>query len=235
MTVITLDGPSGSGKSTIAREIALRLHLPFLDTGAMYRAVGLLAIEKGVAFDDEAGLVTLATDMELQIIDDRVEGKIHCRFELFGRDVTSDIRTVEASHAASAIAVHPLLRERLVLRQRNWVEAHEGGVAEGRDIGTVVFPNADLKIFLTANEQERIKRRQSDKHAPAFSQLSSSEVEKQMAERDKRDSTRSASPLVPAPDAIIIDTSGRSIDDIVTEIMVELRKRFDGELPMGEL
>lgn len=233
MTVIAIDGPSGSGKSTIARLIAERCSLPYLDTGAMYRAVGLLAIRKNVSFSDGPGLAKIATEMKVRMMDDRVDGQLKPRVLLSAVDVSSDIRTVEVSQAASAIAVHPELRERLVKRQRTWVELRGDAVVEGRDIGTVVFPNADLKVFLTASDEERVRRRQTDEHAPDFQDLSSEVAAKEMAERDHRDSTRAASPLEPAKDALVIDTSGRDIDEIVIGILAELRQRMGGELPAG--
>jgi cytidylate kinase len=234
MTVIAIDGPSGSGKSTIARLIAERCNLPYLDTGAMYRSVGLLAIKKNVAYSDGAALVKLATEMKIQMLDERVDGHLVPRVVLNALDVTQGIRTVGVSQAASAVAVHPELRERLVKRQRTWVELRGGAVVEGRDIGTVVFPDAELKVFLTADDEERVRRRQADENAPGFQGLSTAQAEKELAERDHRDSTRAASPLTPAPDALVVDTSGRDIDEVVIGILVELRQRMGGELPAGK-
>lgn len=214
MDVIAIDGPSGSGKSTIARIVAERLDMPYLDTGAMYRAIGLMARQRNVAFTDAAGLTALAAETKLQMLDERVDGKLKPRVIANGIDVTDEIRTPESSHASSAIAVHPTVRERLVKRQRTWVTERGGGVVEGRDIGSVVFPDAVLKIFLTASEAERAKRRNEE-----------------VSSRDERDSQRKASPLVATPDSVLIDTSGREIEDVVVEVLSELRKRYDGELP----
>jgi pantoate ligase / CMP/dCMP kinase len=233
VTVIAIDGPSGSGKSTIARCLAETLDLPYLDTGAMYRVVGLVALRNNVNFDDDTALAQIVNGIKMELLDERSNGKLKPRVLLDSVDVTTDIRGIDASQAASAVAVHPSVRVPLVQMQRDWITTRGGGVAEGRDVGTVVFPNADLKVFLTASEDERAKRRQNDSYSPAFSGLSSREVERQMAERDQRDSTRAASPLVAADDALVIDTDGRSIDEIVKEITTELRRRCDAEIATG--
>lgn len=215
MDVIAIDGPSGSGKSTVARIIAERVDIPYLDTGAMYRAVGLVARQRGVAFDDAHGLAALATETKMQLLDERRDGKLVPRVIVNGVDVTDEIRTPESSEAASAIAVHRSVRERLVKRQRTWVTERGGGVVEGRDIASVVFPDAVLKVFLTASEEERANRRNEA-----------------VTKRDERDSTRAASPLTATPDSILIDTSGRDVEDVVMEILSELRKHYGGELPV---
>jgi CMP/dCMP kinase len=233
MTVIAIDGPSGSGKSTIARLIAERLQLPYLDTGAMYRAVGMVALAKGVGFADSSGIEKIAAEVKLQMLDERRDGKLFPLVVVNGVDSTAEIRTPEVSQAASAVGVHPPVRERLVRRQRNWVLERKGGVVEGRDIGTVVFPDADLKVFLDASHDERVRRRAADEHAVGFDELSHGEVKRELAERDQRDSNRAASPLAVAEGALVIDTSDKDIEEVVMDIMVELRKRNGGELPMG--
>ncbi len=231
MTVIAIDGPSGSGKSTVARIIAESCDLPYLDTGAMYRAIGLVAKQKGVPLYDAAGIVKLAVETKLMMLDDRVDGKLQPRVMANGADVTNEIRTPEVGQAASAIGVHPEVRKRLVNRQRNWVAERGGGVVEGRDIGSVVFPSAVLKVFLTAKDEERARRRMSDSDAVGFDKLSTEETKTELEVRDKRDSSRDASPLAVVSDSYVIDTTGREIDDVVLEIFTELRKRCGGELP----
>ncbi len=234
MTIIAIDGPSGSGKSTVAREIAERLRLPYLDTGAMYRAIGMVALKRDVKMGDGVALGKLAAEVKMQLLDERSEGKLRPRIIVMGVDCTTDIRTPEVSQAASGVAVHPEVRERLVSRQRNWIVERGGGVVEGRDIGTVVFPDADLKIFLTANDEERAKRRQTDMAAPGFDSLSDEDTKRHLAERDKRDSSRQASPLAVADGAFVVDTSDKDVDTVVMEILAELRRRSGGSLPTGK-
>lgn len=227
MTVIAIDGPSGSGKSTAARLIAERLELPYLDTGAMYRSVALVALRREIDLNDAKTLAKIAVETKIQLLDDRDdEGKIRAQVLVNGVDATLDIRTPEISQAASAIAVHHAVRERLVRRQQNWVKERGGAVVEGRDIGSVVFPHATLKVFLTAGEHERMHRRRSDSHAPEFAELSAQEAVAEMAQRDRRDSTRHASPLVVPEDAFVVDTTGMKIDDVVDVILLEVRERL---------
>lgn len=235
MTIIAIDGPSGSGKSTVARLIAERLHLPYLDTGAMYRAIAMVALSRDVNANDAISLEKLAAETKLQLLDERHDGKLIPRIVVNGVDSTAEIRTPEVSQAASAIAIHPTVRERLVRRQRNWVIERGGGVVEGRDIGTVVFPEAELKVFLTADDEERVRRRQADVHAPAFGDLDDAQLAAELAERDHRDSTRTASPLSVADGALVVDTSGQDIEEIVIGILAELRQRMGGALPMGNV
>lgn len=230
MTIIAIDGPAGSGKSTVAREIAERLNVPYLDTGAMYRAIGMVALKRGIAMGDGIALGKLAAEVKMQLLDERAEGKLRPRIIVMGVDSTDAIRTPEVSQAASGVAVHPEVRQRLVRRQRNWIVERGGGVIEGRDIGTVVFPDADLKVFLTANDEERAKRRLKDQGASGFDALTSDDAKAQIAERDHRDSNRSASPLSVADGAFVVDTTDKDIDTVVLEILGELRRR-NGEAP----
>lgn len=223
MTVIAIDGPSGSGKSTIARLLAERLDLPFLDTGAMYRSVGIVAIARGIAFTDGESLAKLAAEIEMDVRDDRDEdGKIQQKVIVEGADATSEIRTPEASQAASAIAVHHDVRDCLVGRQRDWVIQRGGAVVEGRDIGTVVFPNADLKVFLTAHHEERVRRRHTDDSATGFDELTKAELAREIAVRDARDSQRDASPLEVAEGSFVVDTSDKTIEEVVSAVLAEL-------------
>lgn len=233
MTVIAIDGPAGAGKSTIARELAERLHMAYLDTGAMYRAVALVALSKQLALNDEVAMTKVATEMKIQLLDERVDGKLIPKVVVNGLDATKAIRTPQVAQASSAVAVHPSVRDRLVKRQRYWVEEVGDAVVEGRDIGTVVLPSADLKIYLNADEEERMRRRQNDSSAVNFQQLTPMQVRAELDERDARDANRAASPLRAAPDALIIDTTNQDIEDVLLGIIAELRKRYDGELPMG--
>lgn len=197
MRVIAIDGPAGSGKSTVARRLAKRLELDHLDTGAMYRTVTLAALRGGVDPSDHDTLQALAASIEMED--------------------TEAIRTPAVNEAVSAVAAVPGVRVELVKRQREWVEEHGGGVVEGRDIGTVVFPSAALKVFLTASDEERARRRGSEVGASDLG-----EVQADLARRDELDSTRTVSPLKPADDALVIDTTGRTVDEIVEEVLDKL-------------
>jgi cytidylate kinase len=201
MRVIAIDGPAGSGKSTVARAVASALGVAELDTGAMYRAVTLAALRAGVPVDDGIALAGVARAMALTMND---------RVLLDGEDVSRDIRSAAVSSAVSTVSAHPEVRAELVRRQRAWVDEHGGGVIEGRDIGTVVFPDASLKVFLTASEEERARRRRAE---------GSDEDTADLARRDRIDSTRAASPLKSADGAMVIDSTGRSIDDVVGAIL----------------
>jgi cytidylate kinase len=203
--VIAIDGPAGSGKSTVARAVADKLGLDYLDTGAMYRAVAFAAIQRNIEPDDAAQVAELARDMELS-----VDGGVH----VDGVDATIEIRGPEVTRAVSAVAANPEVRKELVLRQREWADAHGGGVVEGRDIGTVVFPDAALKVYLTADDRERAGRRSKE-----MLDLHYDQVAADMARRDHIDSTRAAAPLAVADDAVRIDTTGRPIDDVVAEVL----------------
>ncbi len=203
MTVVAIDGPVGAGKTTIARAVADRLGVDYLDTGAMYRSLALAALRRGV--DPETAPVD-----ELTAIAREARIEVGARVLLDGVDVTAELRTPQVGRSVSAVASQPDVRSVLVERQREWARTHGGGVIDGRDIGTVVFPDADLKVFLTASPEERARRRQDDETAD------------DLARRDRLDSTRAASPLVAAPDARVIDTTDRSIDDIVEGIVALL-------------
>jgi CMP/dCMP kinase len=192
--LIAIDGPAGAGKSTIARAVARALGFTYLDTGAMYRAAALARLR-----DPEADLRAL----RIELHDDRV-----C---LDGEDVTEAIRTPEVTAAASRIATDPAVREALVAKQRELIDGGDW-VAEGRDIGTVVAPDADLKIWLTASEEERAKRRAAETGQDLQTVL------REQRERDARDAGRETSPMVPAPDAVELDTTGLTIDEVVRRV-----------------
>jgi cytidylate kinase len=203
--VIAIDGPAGSGKSTVARQVAARLGLDYLDTGAMYRAVAFEAIRRGIDPDDGATVGELARQVELSVAD---------RVVVNGVDATVEIRGPEVTRAVSVVAANPEVRRELVLRQREWAETHRGGVVEGRDIGTVVFPGAPLKVYLTASEDARAARRSREMLDREYDKVAAD-----MARRDRIDSTRAASPLTAADDAVHLDTTELDAEQVVEEVM----------------
>lgn len=207
--IIAIDGPSGAGKGTIARTIAERLNYRHVDTGAMYRAVGWKALHDRIALDDEPAVTALAERSNIL-----VEGG---RASIDGHDVTQAIRTPEIDKAASSVARMPRVRTVLVERQRR-MAAGGGIVMEGRDIGTVVFPNADLKIYLDASAEERARRRMNDT-AHSGGQAGQAAVAASIEARDRSDTTRTASPLTMASDAVLIDTTGMAIAEVVRRVM----------------
>ena len=218
--IIAIDGPSGAGKGTIARTLAQELGYRHIDTGAMYRAVGWKAVQEGVPFEDEARVAALADRVRIE-----VEGGC---VRIDGEDITRAIRTPDIDKAATSVARLPKVREVLVARQRQLGE-RGGVVMEGRDIGTVVFPNADLKIYLDASAEERARRRA---HDPAHTggQAGHAAVAAAIEARDKSDSTRTASPLTVAPDAVRVDTTGMSIDQVVARVLSLARERLEVDL-----
>jgi len=205
LRVIAIDGPAGSGKSTVARAVAERLGLPYLDTGAMYRAVAFAAMRRGVDPEDPAAVADIARTIHLEVGEAVV---------VDGVDATIEIRSPEVTRAVSSVAANPDVRKELVVRQREWVHERGGGVVEGRDIGTVVFPEAEVKVYLTAEDRERANRRSKE-----MLDLHYDQVAADIARRDHIDSTRPASPLSVAGDAIRIDTTGRDIDTVVDEVL----------------
>ena len=205
--VVAIDGPGGSGKSTVARELARRLGWAHLDTGAMYRAVTWAVLRHGIDPADGATVGALARELEVEIGD---------RVLVDGADATAGIRRAEVTNAVSVVSAHPEVRSDLVRRQREWVAAHGGTVVEGRDIGSVVFPHARIKAYLTATEEERARRRSQElAHAPAG-------VAADLARRDRLDSTRATSPLTVAPGALVVDTTDWSVDEVVRAILDRL-------------
>jgi cytidylate kinase len=212
--IVAIDGPSGSGKSTVARGVAARLGLEVLDTGAMYRALTLLVLERRADPADAAACTSVALDMVLDV---------GVRTLLDGRDVSDAIRAPEVTAEVSTVSAHPPVRQVLVDRQRSWVATHHGGVVEGRDIGTVVFPDARVKVFLTATGEERARRRQRDEVA-ADRTVEVDAVHADLARRDALDSNRTVSPLKIAPDALVVDTTNREVDDVVSEIVARFAR-----------
>jgi cytidylate kinase len=216
--IIAIDGPSGAGKGTIARSIAAHLGYRHVDSGAMYRAVGWRTLQRKIPFEDEAAVAGIARQSRIDLSDDRVT--------IDGDDVTRTIRTPEIDRAAAGVARLPSVRAVLVERQRQ-LAADGNIVMEGRDIGTVVFPHADVKIYLDASPEERARRRAAD---PAHSARANSvsEVVTALAARDELDRTRTASPLYAAPDAEVIDTTGKSIEEVVSRVMEVIRQKTRG-------
>lgn len=206
--VIAIDGPAGAGKSTVARQLADVLGYIYLDSGAMYRCVGLLAARQSVAPDDAGALAEAA-----QITFDPGAVGEPQRVLLNGEDVTAAIRTPEASQMASKVAANPTVRRAMVALQQA-MGAQGGVVMEGRDIGTVVFPNAELKVFLTASPEERARRRHAELVARG-EEIAYETVLEEQRERDRRDSTREASPLIAADDAVVLLSDGKSIEELV--------------------
>jgi CMP/dCMP kinase len=212
--VVAIDGPSGSGKSTVARAAAAELGLQVLDTGAMYRAVTLAVLEAGVELDDAGGCAAISRASVITL-----EGGVTM---LDGRDVSSEIRGPLVTGAVSIVSQHPEVREILVRYQRDWVARHGAGVVEGRDIGTVVFPDATVKVFLVASDEERARRRHRDEMAAARA-VAVEEVKAALDRRDAIDSSRTVSPLRAADDAIVIDTTDLDAATVVAEIVARAR------------
>jgi cytidylate kinase len=206
---IAVDGPAGSGKSTVARAVARRLSLPHIDTGAMYRALALKALENGVSPGDPEALARLLADTVIDLSNGRVL--------LDGRDVTAAVRSAPVTAAVSQVAAQAPVREWMVERQRA-LAAERGGVMEGRDIGTVVLPQADFKFFLTAAPEERARRRAAELQAEG-TPTTVEEVLAELQARDRSDSGRTLAPLQVPPGARVIDSTGRSVDEVVEEIV----------------
>lgn len=212
--VVAIDGSAGSGKSTVARGVAEVLGLEVLDTGAMYRAATLAVLEAGVPLDDEAACTAVAERADI-VVDGATT-------TLDGRDVSGPIRGPEVTAAVSEVSAHPKLREVLVARQRAWAEEHAGGVVEGRDIGTVVFPDAMVKVFLQADDAERARRRQADEQA-ADRTVDVEAVREALARRDTYDEGRVASPMRAAKDALVIDTTTGTAAEVIAEVVAAYR------------
>lgn len=204
MIIIAIDGPAGAGKSTIAKALAKNLGLRYLDTGAMYRAVTFAALETGISLEDEAAVSVLAKSCEMSVTEDSVV--------INEMDATKAIRGPVVTKAVSLVATNSEVRNELRSRQRDWAVQNSGGVIEGRDIGSVVFPDATLKVYLTASPIVRAKRRVAQDGGDV------DQIAAEIAERDQRDSTRADSPLTKTTDAVIVDTSDQSIEDVVSHL-----------------
>jgi len=205
LRIVAIDGPAGSGKSTVAKLVAAAVDLPYLDTGAMYRSVAFASIEEGVDAADEFAIGELATTIELQM---PVDGRVIVN----GRDATEAIRGLEVTRLVSVVAANSVVRDEMRDRQRLYAHEAGGGVLEGRDIGTVVFPDALLKVYLTASIAERALRRAAQSGEDPV------DVEAAMRARDTADSTREHAPMTMADDAVEVDTTDLSIDEVVAEI-----------------
>ena len=210
MRVIAIDGPAGAGKSTVARALAARLGLEYLDTGAMYRAVTFAAMRRGIDTADVDRVAQLAADIRLEVGERGVL--------VDGVDATTEIRSHEVTAAVSAVAANSSVRAELVERQRGWANQRGGGVLEGRDIGSVVFPDAELKLYLTASPRVRAERRVAEAGGDV------DEIEAAIVRRDRHDSSRADSPLVEADGSIVVDTTGLSIEQVLEQI-VEILER----------
>lgn len=202
--VIAIDGPAGAGKSTIAKALASRLNMKYLDTGAMYRAVTFEAILRELDLDDEGAITVMAQECDLHVGLDRVI--------INGHDATQAIRGTQVTGSVSKVAANSGVRTEMRIRQQEWATSHGGGVIEGRDIATVVFPDAVLKVFLTASPGVRAQRRVDQSGGNV------AEIAAAIAERDLLDSTRADSPLASSSDSVVVDTSDRAIGDVVDEI-----------------
>ena len=210
--VVAIDGPAGAGKSTVAKALANALKLKYLDTGAMFRAVTSLVLSSGLDTHDEIAVGSIARSMNLVMEHGTVVAN--------GSDVTADIRSMAVTNAVSTVAANSLVRANMRDRQREWSDLNNGGVIEGRDIGTVVFPDAVLKVYLTASPRVRAERRVAEAGGNI------DEIERSIAERDLKDSTRADSPLQESADSVVVDTSNRTIDDIVNSIVELVRERL---------
>jgi len=219
--VICIDGPSGSGKGTIARFVAEKLGWHILDSGALYRLLALATKNHGVDFNNEAAITVLARHLDVQFTYEQHKGS---RVILEGEDVTEQLRTEETGNAASKVASLPQVRQALLERQRAFLQ-HPGLVADGRDMGTVVFPEAGLKLFLTASAEERAIRRHKQLKELG-NNVSIAALSKTIKERDERDRSRAVSPLVAADDAVEMDTTSLGIREVVEKVIVLVQERF---------
>jgi cytidylate kinase len=220
--IVAIDGPAGAGKSTVARQLARRLGFAMVDTGAIYRAVALAALRAGIGWEDDAALARLLDPPEKLGLAFGADDRVY----LNGEDVTEAIRTPEISRGASVVSARPIVRERLLGLQRELGRAAPAGaVLEGRDIGTVVFPDADVKFFLTASDDARARRRHAELTEKGHA-VGLPEVLSDQRRRDRDDTERAIAPLKPAPDAIVVDTTGFDLGEVVEECLRIARERL---------
>lgn len=211
--VITVDGPSGAGKGTLCYALAEKLGFDFLDSGALYRITALSAVKKGISLDDEDELAALGQHLDIQFIPENGEMSVI----LDGENVGDQIRTAQAGQNASKIAIFPKVRASLLERQRAF-STDKGLIADGRDMGTIVFPNAKIKLFLDASAEERARRRVKQLQEKGFN-ANFEEILAEIKERDFRDRNREVAPLVPAKDALLLDSTNLSIDDVINQAL----------------
>ncbi|AWY45531.1 (d)CMP kinase [Glaesserella parasuis] len=211
--VITVDGPSGAGKGTLCHALAEKLGFDFLDSGAIYRILALAAVKQGIAFESETALAQLGRNLNVKFVPENNEIQVI----LDGENVGDQIRTAQAGQNASKIAVYPQVREALLQRQRDF-RSPKGLIADGRDMGTVVFPEAEIKFFLDASAEERTKRRVKQLQEKGFN-ANFDEILAEIKERDFRDRNRPVAPLVPAKDAMILDSTHLSIEEVIQQAL----------------
>ncbi|QSX35219.1 (d)CMP kinase [Shewanella avicenniae] len=220
--VVTIDGPSGAGKGTISQLLASHLGWKFLDSGAIYRVLALAAIHHNVELDNEEAITLLASHLDVQFF--AASEQESSKIVLEGEDVTQSIRSQECSDAASRVAVFPRVREALLRRQRAF-KVEPGLIADGRDMGTIVFPNAPAKLFLTASAEERAQRRYNQLREKGFD-VNIGTLLTEIKDRDFRDMNRAVAPLVPADDALFIDTTGLAIEDVFAQALKYIQDKL---------
>lgn len=219
--VIAIDGPAGAGKSTVARTVARSLGYLYIDTGAMYRAITLAVLQAGIRPDDQAAVERIAADVTIELSPSPTGNRVL----LDGEDVTEPIRTPEVSDAVSLVAAVPGVRRHMLAKQRQ-LAARGAVVMDGRDIGTVVLPDADVKLFLTASAAARAERRWRELQAAGHRETLDA-IRRNIEARDRLDATRSVAPLRKAPDAIEIDTTQKTVDDVVAEVLTLIRRELN--------
>ena len=218
--VITVDGPSGAGKGTLCHALADKLGFDFLDSGAIYRILALAALKQQIDFEDETALAELGRRLEVKFVPQGSEVQVI----LDGENVGDQIRTAQAGQNASKIAIYPKVREALLQRQRDF-SSEKGLIADGRDMGTIVFPHAQIKFFLDASAEERTKRRVKQLQEKGFN-ANFDEILAEIKERDFRDRNRPIAPLVPATDAVILDSTHLSIEDVIQQALEHIAQKL---------